>query len=356
MKNTFTRKNLVAMLLVMLVAMTTIFMTGCDKEENVATVDSVATVDETETSTQATEYNTAASETTSSATASTAAAETTVGENNKANTSTNNGSDNKPADKVIVTEGNTSPQHTHSYGKVVNKATCTKDGYTVYSCACGAKYTDDYVEAYGHKWENYDKPATTESEGYIRDKCSRCDKINVIDTIDKLSSPYDASYNSNVELLRERILYYINEYRSVTANSLPRMTEYSNYRAYQLDNNFAHDSDDIKTASTVLKYGKHIVTEETIYDWETDSIISTGNMLDFYRATHCAEAIYKSTNCGGSIDEVAKKVADKIYSSSSHWSYIGASENVYVSVGIYIAEPTLYVCVTASEYYATDYE
>lgn len=43
MKNTFTRKNLVAMLLVMLIAMTTIFMTGCDKEDVVAPPDSVPT-------------------------------------------------------------------------------------------------------------------------------------------------------------------------------------------------------------------------------------------------------------------------------------------------------------------------
>lgn len=349
-------KNLIAFVLVVLIAFTSLYMTGCDKEDVVATPDnvpaSVATVDETasvtEITTEATTQNTTASESTTSITTT----EVTVGETVD-NSSTGNSSDNKPADKVIVTEGNTSSQHIHSYGWVTKKASCTSDGYTEYSCACGAVYTDNYIEAYGHDWSAWEtvKEATTESVGKRQKVCSTCGKVKS-ESIDKVESPYDASYNSNITLLRERILYYINNYRSVSATSLTKMTEYSDYRAWQLVDNFKHDLYDINNAATALEYGKKF--ENGTYNPETGEIINDGTFS--YNPGHCHEAIYKSTNCGGSIDEVAKKVADKIYSSSSHWSYIGASENVYISVGVYIAEPTLYVCVTASEYNAIDYE
>ena len=42
-------------------------------------------------------------------------------------------------------------EHTsHSYEKVVTDPTCTEDGYTTYTCACGDTYTGDEVPATGH--------------------------------------------------------------------------------------------------------------------------------------------------------------------------------------------------------------
>ncbi len=44
------------------------------------------------------------------------------------------------------------PNHTHSYTAVVTAPTCTKSGYTTYTCACGDTYQGSYVAATGHTW------------------------------------------------------------------------------------------------------------------------------------------------------------------------------------------------------------
>ena len=38
----------------------------------------------------------------------------------------------------------------HSYNAVVTVPTCTEQGFTTYTCACGDSYVDDYVDANGH--------------------------------------------------------------------------------------------------------------------------------------------------------------------------------------------------------------
>ena len=44
--------------------------------------------------------------------------------------------------------------HTHDYDSVVTAPTCTKDGYTTYTCECGDTYTDDEIDALGHSYTN----------------------------------------------------------------------------------------------------------------------------------------------------------------------------------------------------------
>ena len=40
--------------------------------------------------------------------------------------------------------------HTHEYASEITAPTCTEQGYTTYTCACGNSYADDYVDALGH--------------------------------------------------------------------------------------------------------------------------------------------------------------------------------------------------------------
>ena len=40
--------------------------------------------------------------------------------------------------------------HTHSYTAIVTAPTCTKKGYTTYTCSCGDSYTDNETAALGH--------------------------------------------------------------------------------------------------------------------------------------------------------------------------------------------------------------
>ena len=47
-----------------------------------------------------------------------------------------------------------STAHEHSYTAVVTPPTCTKKGYTTYTCSCGDSYIDDYVPATGHDYVN----------------------------------------------------------------------------------------------------------------------------------------------------------------------------------------------------------
>ena len=44
-------------------------------------------------------------------------------------------------------------QHVHSYTETVVNPSCTAQGYTVHTCACGDTYQDNYVNATGHNWD-----------------------------------------------------------------------------------------------------------------------------------------------------------------------------------------------------------
>lgn len=122
------------------------------------------------------------------------------------------------------------------------------------------------------------------------------------------------------------------------------MKQFADMRAVQLADNFAHDIEDIREVSTKLKYGNFIKEEETIYNWETDQIEKTGKIIEYYDGNPC-EAIGKSTNAGGTIDEMALRVAEMFYNSSSHWSYVGSAKNSSISIGVYFDGPTMYTCV-----------
>ena len=44
------------------------------------------------------------------------------------------------------------PANGHDYNKAVTAPTCTEQGYTTYTCACGDTYKDNYVDATGHSY------------------------------------------------------------------------------------------------------------------------------------------------------------------------------------------------------------
>lgn len=67
--------------------------------------------------------------------------------------------------------------HTHSYtaGETV-PPTCEDQGYTEYSCSCGATKRDDYVDPLGHDYQaGKPVPGTCVEEGYTPYTCSRCE-------------------------------------------------------------------------------------------------------------------------------------------------------------------------------------
>ena len=65
--------------------------------------------------------------------------------------------------------GDTYTEHTHSYTTTVVEPTCTMQGYTLYTCACGHSYQDNVVAALGHDYEVIDEDELT-----CTHRCTRC--------------------------------------------------------------------------------------------------------------------------------------------------------------------------------------
>ncbi|MCM1532673.1 MAG: InlB B-repeat-containing protein [Ruminococcus flavefaciens] len=106
------------------------------------------------------------------------------------NTDTVGGSDND------ITE---TPAHTHSYTAIKTFATCTEQGYTVHTCACGYSYTDAYTNALGHNFENYvsDDNATCTQNCTESSTCSRCAAATDTREVPNSALGHDVRYIGN---------------------------------------------------------------------------------------------------------------------------------------------------------------
>ncbi len=67
-------------------------------------------------------------------------------------------------------------EHSHVYVAEVHKPTCTKAGYTIYTCSCGDSYQGDEVPATGHIWGEWTPatPATETTPGTETRTCTVC--------------------------------------------------------------------------------------------------------------------------------------------------------------------------------------
>lgn len=68
------------------------------------------------------------------------------------------------------------PPHTHTYIDTVTAPTCTEQGFTTHTCACGEHYTDSYIAALGHKTRLVNaKSAGCTEDGYTGNEvCTVC--------------------------------------------------------------------------------------------------------------------------------------------------------------------------------------
>lgn len=121
--------------------------------------------------------------------------------------------------------------------------------------------------------------------------------------------------------IADKVVQYINSYRSSPATKLSGLTGYAEYRSRQLIGNFAHDTDDERTAATALAYGTYI--DPTLYGIEGTP----------YYTVNAREAIAKA-GYTGTVDEVAESIAKLVRNSQSHWKYVGDSYYQYIGVGI----------------------
>lgn len=145
--------------------------------------------------------------------------------------------------------------------------------------------------------------------------------------------PVQYATKADEKAIAERLVYYINEYRkeqgTPVATKLPGLTQYAEYRSRQLISNFAHDTEDERTAATALKYGEYV--DPSLY----------GISGKPYYTANAGEAIAKAGYVG-TIDEIAKKFATLTRNSSGHWAYVGDSRYKYIGIGITYESGMLY--------------
>ena len=140
----------------------------------------------------------------------------------------------------------------------------------------------------------------------------------------------------------QRVLEYINQYRSSPATRLSGLTEYAQYRSRQLVSNFAHDTADQRAAATALQYGEYV-----------DPSVFGGSGQPYYRA-NAREAIAKAGYVG-TIDEVAMKLATLVKNSPNHWNYIGDSQYCYIAVGVTYESDMWYCALTVASENTVEY-
>lgn len=88
------------------------------------------------------------------------------------------------------------PSHAHDYEAVSTAPTCTQDGYTVYSCQCGDRYTvTDTNSAIGHSWSEWivTTEPTVSAEGQQTRTCEACGATDT-STLEKLPKPHTHEY------------------------------------------------------------------------------------------------------------------------------------------------------------------
>lgn len=136
--------------------------------------------------------------------------------------------------------------------------------------------------------------------------------------------------------IADKIVQYINSYRSVSATKLPGLTEYAEYRSRQIVSNFAHNTDDQRAAATALQYGEYI--EPSLY----------GMTGEPYYTANAKEAIAKA-GYRGTVDYVAEQLALQFKNSASHWSYISDTKYQYIAVGVTYQNGTWYCAVALTQ-------
>ena len=142
-----------------------------------------------------------------------------------------------------------------------------------------------------------------------------------------------AATADDCKAIADKIIEYINSYRSVSATKLPGLTEDAEYRSRQIIGNFAHDTDDQRAAATALQYGEYV--NPPLY----------GMTGEPYYEVNAREAIGKA-GYYGSVDYVAEQLALQFKNSASHWSYISDTKYQYIAVGVTYQNGTWY-CVIA---------
>lgn len=94
---------------------------------------------------------------------------------------------NPAASAILVVNVTENEVHEHTYtDEITRQATCTQTGEITHTCACGDVRTET-VPALGHSYTEKVVAPTTESQGYTRHTCSRCNSYYDDNYVPKLN-------------------------------------------------------------------------------------------------------------------------------------------------------------------------
>ena len=85
---------------------------------------------------------------------------------------------------TVFEQALTVKSHSHSYKTTVTAPTCTEEGYTTYTCACGSTKKDDETAALGHDWLADIIGLPCQGAGDLVQICQRCGATEVLGSIE----------------------------------------------------------------------------------------------------------------------------------------------------------------------------
>lgn len=173
--------------------------------------------------------------------------------------------------------------------------------------------------------ETTNQPVTTPSD-------TNQPEVGETTPIEPTATETPVATESDCDAVADKVVEYLNSYRSSPAEKLTGLTGFAKYRSGQLVSNFAHDTADQRAAATALQYGTYI--DPTLYGIGGDPYYEVAGM----------EAIAHGSYIG-SVDEIAENFALQVYNSGSHWSYVGSGDYPYMGVGVSYRNGTWYCCI-----------
>ena len=265
--------------------------------------------------------------------------------NSNNNTSSNGRNESSNSNSNSGTVSNTGTQeHKHDYSQqIVVPPTCTEQGYTKYICnICKDSYIGKEVPKVKHNmvFNSMVNPTETTRGKYIY-KCSYgCGTVENEEIY---------SINEYAELLAPYVLQTLNEYRAKEGAPAVKLsnaqTRYSQYRAFQLTTNFAHDPKDSHKAAEMT----HVGVYYSAYTNESGKFVEEHWIGQFYGEViqmgyaKNYQAVKSGKDLQDALSATAKDIIGGFWSSARHKEILSEKTDfqIYVGIGIYNG----YVCI-----------
>ena len=226
----------------------------------------------------------------------------------------------------------------HSYTSKVTAPTCTAQGYTTYTCACGHSYKDNYTNATGHSYTyKATKAPTTSATGTLTGTCSKCSGTTTV-TLPKLNTT-DYTYKVTKEA-------------TCTANGAGRYTwKTTTYGSFYFDVTIAakgHSYNSVVTAPTCTQKGYTTHTchcGNSFVDSYVDALGHDMGDWAVVNAATCTKAGSERRDCSRCDHYETRNVSATGHSYETHVTAPTCTESGY----------TQYICTVCGSSYTSDY-